>query len=128
MVRSPMWNKLKTWLRNNPEDAAELAAIKGNKNIMKWRQKWADLRAVECEDELEAIEDLTIDEYAEGKFYTIRRISWELGGDIEGAVNFAKSCLQLGSSEFHLDVNGLWVGSLVDCLGTTNLYFLFESK
>ena len=104
LVRSTMWNQLKSYLRNNQEEDLELKNIKGNKNMDRWRKNWAGKRAIEKREELAALEELEIEEESEGTFYTLRKVSMELGNDIVGALNHAKSCLQMGRSQFQLDV------------------------
>ena len=69
------------------------------------RREWFSLRAVEIEEELEAIETYSTEDYTKGTWYTPLRIAWEMGGDVAGAKNYCLSCIELGQTEFKINVS-----------------------
>ena len=104
MVDSRVHNYIRKHLRENEGDRLQVKALKGNKAIDAWRREFCSLKAVELEEELEAIEDLVVSEKQTGTFLTLRKIVVELGNDPEAALNWGRSCLELGPSEYKVCV------------------------
>ena len=96
--------ELRKEMRKNPTLRVEMKAAKTHDEKEMVRRRWTALRAQQCAEELEAIETLTIEDYDKGTWFTLKRIAVEMGGDIEGAKNYCESCVELGKSEFRINV------------------------
>ena len=111
-VNSDLWKELRAVLRKKPELQAELKSQKTHVLKDKWRKEWYALRAQEVKQEIKQITSLIIDDTREGELMTLGRIAWETdpaNPDYEAAINWGKSCIQIGRSEFEINVGGhLW--------------------
>ena len=103
-VSDDIVKELRNEMRRNPRLAAEMKGAKKYDEKELVRRRWADLRAEQCKEELEALETLTIEDYDKGTWLTLKRIAVEMGGDIEGAQHYCESCVKLGKSEFRINV------------------------
>ena len=104
MVRTPIYSKLVTHLANHQQDNQEYNALVGHSARREWRKQWAMKRAIEKQEEMEVLESLETEDTSDAKWFTVRRISQEYGDDPEAAINYAKSCLQIGCTEFRICV------------------------
>ena len=99
-----MLGDLKKELRRNPQLRAKMKDAKSYDAKEAVRKEWYSIRAVEIEEELEATQTYSTEDYTKGTWYTLLRVAWEMGGDVEGAKNYCQSCIELGKTEFKVNV------------------------
>ena len=68
------------------------------------RKEWIADELVVALEEKEALESLTITEWEAGEWMTLKQLSVALGNDPEAAANWAQSCIEIGPSQYKLDV------------------------
>ena len=99
-----VWAELKKELRRSPQLHAKMKAAKSHDAKEEVRREWYNLRAIETSEELELIQTYSTEDYTKGTWYTLLRIAWEMGGDVEAAKNYCQSCIELGKTEFKINV------------------------
>ena len=96
-------------VRKNPTMKAEVKDRKSHAEKQKYAKEWFGLRAKEVREHITALEELIIEDTQIGRMMGLGRIAWEINPadpDIEAATNWAKSCIQIGRSQFKINVGG----------------------
>ena len=104
MVNPELYKELARDLRRDPVLRQSFKEARTHDAKEAKRREWSGYRAKETQMELEALETLTLEEHSNATWYTFKRIAVELGNDVQGAKNYCQSCLELGKTEFRINV------------------------
>ena len=98
--KDPLHKEFSAAMRNDPKVAQDMKDRKTHGEKKAYKKEWSKLKAVETEEELSYERSLILEETSIGEMMPLKRIAWELGDDIEAAMNWARSCVERGPDEF----------------------------
>ena len=70
-----------------------------------YRVEWSKLELKVAVEERESVRKLEIAEWEEGEWMTLKQLNNALGDDPEATANWAQSCIDIGPSEYKLNVH-----------------------
>ena len=70
-----------------------------------YRVEWAGLELKVAVEERESVKKLEISEWEKGEWMTLKQLNVALGDDPEATANWAQSCIEIGPSEYKLNVH-----------------------
>ena len=98
--KDPLHREFAAAIRHDPKVAQDMKERKTHAEKKAYKKEWSKLKAVETEEELSYERSLILEEISIGEMMPLKRIAWELGDDIEAAMNWARSCVERGPNEF----------------------------
>ena len=100
-----MFSEFEAWLRYHAsEEDRQKFKDMSRPQKAEFRALWAKSKLKVEEEKFQASRSLTQTQSQRGRWLSVRKIAWEYGNDPAAAIQYCKSCVQLGPSEYRMDV------------------------